>query len=261
MKKLAIVGFALLATACTRIETGEVGLRIGVDKQVKMEELLPGSLNQVMFGDVLVFPIKDVRLDIENKNPITRDNTPLSDFDISVVYSINPKSVGEIYTTKSKAFHELDAQGNTYLMASYLRTIINNASYKAVRQREALKVVDDRSVIEAEIKAGVEEQLSEENMAGSILISQVMIRNIQPNQAILNSALNVINQQNNLLAKDKEVEIAKKEAERVAALNSNSKAIEYMNAQAQLEIAQAVAAGKVNTIVIPYDFKGIVNLK
>jgi hypothetical protein len=34
-----------------------------------------------------------------------------------------------------------------------------------------------------------------------------------------------------------------------------------MNAMANLKIAEGVAAGKVNTIVVPYDFKGIVNAK
>jgi hypothetical protein len=34
-----------------------------------------------------------------------------------------------------------------------------------------------------------------------------------------------------------------------------------MNAMANLKIAEGVAAGKVHTIVVPYDFKGIVNAK
>ena len=37
----AVVGLAVLATGCTRIETGEVGVRVGFDKQVKPGELLP----------------------------------------------------------------------------------------------------------------------------------------------------------------------------------------------------------------------------
>jgi hypothetical protein len=38
MKRFAIVGIlglAVLATGCTRIETGEVGVRVGFDKQVQ----------------------------------------------------------------------------------------------------------------------------------------------------------------------------------------------------------------------------------
>ena len=51
-----------LATGCTRIETGEVGVRVGFDRQIQPGELLPGSFNQTMIGDVLTFPIKDVNV-------------------------------------------------------------------------------------------------------------------------------------------------------------------------------------------------------
>ena len=44
-------------------------------------------------------------------------------------------------------------------------------------------------------------------------------------------------------------------------LNANAGAIGYLNAMANLKIAEGVANGKVQTIVVPYDFKGIVNAK
>ena len=60
MKKtlIAVSLLAVFATGCTRIETGEVGLRVGFDKQVKNEELLPGSFNQTLIGSVMTFPVK-----------------------------------------------------------------------------------------------------------------------------------------------------------------------------------------------------------
>lgn len=33
-----------------------------------------------------------------------------------------------------------------------------------------------------------------------------------------------------------------------------------MQAQAQMKIAEGIAEGKVHTVVIPYDFKGMVNV-
>jgi hypothetical protein len=80
-----------------------------------------------------------------------------------------------------------------------------------------------------------------------------------PADDIIASANAVVTAQNALRAKEIEVETAKKEAERIAALNANSKAIDYMNAQANMKIAEGVASGKVQAIVVPYDFKGIVN--
>ena len=56
--------------------------------------------------------------------------------------------------------------------------------------------------------------------------------------------------------------IVKKESERMAALAANStQSIAFMNAQAQLKVAEGVANGKVHTVVVHYDFKGIVNAK
>jgi len=262
MKKLLVAIAAVAAfTGCTRIETGEVGLRIGFDKQVNMNELQPGSFNQTLTGDVLTFPVRDVRVDLENKNPITADNTALADFDVSAVYSINPSAIAELYTTKSKAFHEQDKSGDILIMYNYVGTLLNNAAYKVVRTRTSLAAADARAAIEQEIKLELEAQLKAEKLDSAVRISQVLIRNIQPNAEIIASAVGVVKAQNDLKAKTIEVETARKEAERILALNSNAKAIEYMNAQATVTIAEAIKAGKVNTIVVPLDFKGFINVK
>ena len=57
---MAMLAAAVLATGCARIETGEVGVRVGFDKQVKPGELMPGSFNQTLIGDVITFPVKTV---------------------------------------------------------------------------------------------------------------------------------------------------------------------------------------------------------
>jgi hypothetical protein len=67
--------------------------------------------------------------------------------------------------------------------------------------------------------------------------------------------------QNELKIKETEVKIATKEAERMAALAVNSQqSIAYMAAQANMKIAEGIANGKVQTIVVPMDFKGMVNV-
>ncbi len=81
---LSVLAAAVLATGCTRIETGEVGVRVGFDKQVQSGELLPGSFNQSIIGEVLTFPIKDVNVVLENMTPVARDNSTMKDFDDSL---------------------------------------------------------------------------------------------------------------------------------------------------------------------------------
>jgi hypothetical protein len=258
----SIIAISALATGCTRITTGEVGVRVNASKEVQGTELMPGSWNQTMVGDVLTFPTKDISVSLENKTPMTSDNSALADFDITVVYAINPTSVSELYTSKSKSFHAYDdKEGDTYLMYNYITTLVNNASYKAIREYKSLEVSDNRAKLEQEIMRLVTEQLKVEKLDSSITLTVVQIRNILPNADIMASATAYVRAQNELKIKQTEVDIAKKESERMAALSSNAgQSIAYMSAQANMLIAQGIANGKVNTIVVPMDFKGMVNV-
>lgn len=251
----------IFATGCTRIETGEVGLRRNFNKTISPTELEPGSLNQTIIGDVITFPVRDIALQVDNRTPLTADNSVLNDFDITVVYSINRASVNELYTQKSPAFHAATESDDTLLMYRYIETLVNNAAYKSVRQYKALEVADNRAKIESEIRTLITAELAEQKLLNSLTISAVQIRNVLPADSIIASANELVRAQNELKTKEVEVQTAKKEAERVAALNANGNAIAYMQAQAGLTIAEAIKAGKVNTIVVPQDFKGIVSIK
>ena len=265
MRKLLIasaIAIATLTSGCTRITTGEVGVRVDASKQVQGAELMPGSWNQTMVGDVLTFPVKDIAITLENKTPMTSDNSALADFDITVVYAINPNSVSDLYTTKSKSFHAYDEKENdTYLMYHYISTLVNNASYKAIRGYKSLEVADNRAKLEQEIQFLVAEQLKSEKLDTAITLTVVQIRNILPNADIMASATAYVRAQNDLKIKQTEVDIAKKESERMAALSANSgQSIAYMQAEALQQIAYGIREGKVQTVVIPYDFKGIINV-
>ncbi len=154
MKKFALTGLvvaSILATGCTRIETGEVGVRVGFDKQVQQGELLPGSFNQTMVGDVLTFPIKDVNVKLEDMTPVAKDNSTMKDLDAVVIYNINQAQVAELYSQKSQAFHARH-NGDIYLMYNYIVQTTRNAIYKEARKYEALDMADNRQAMEQAIK-------------------------------------------------------------------------------------------------------------
>ena len=259
MKKtiIALIIAATLATGCTRIETGEVGVRLNANKQIEGTEMLPGSWNQTLIGSVLEFPVRDIILNVTDKKYQTSDTAALDDFDVTFVYSINPTSVSELYSTKSRAFHAESKEG-IYLMYTYMETLVNNAAYKAVRAYAALEVADKREAIERAIYDSVVDKLKGEKLDLAIIPGAVTIRSIMPNREILASATRYVSAQNELRVKQTEVDIAKKESERMAALSSNSTAsIAYMNAQATLNISEGIKAGKVQTIVVPSNMTGL----
>ncbi len=248
---ISLIAAAVLATGCTRIETGEVGVRVGFDKQVKPGELLPGSFNQILIGDVLTFPVKDVNVILENMTPVAKDNSTMKDLDAVVVYNINQSQVAELYSTKNKSFHA-EFKGDTYVMYNYVVQNARNAIYKAARKYEALDMADNRTDMENYIKEEITRNLAEEKLDGSITISQVMIRNVQPADSVVQSANDLVRAKNELKQKEVEVKTAEAEARRMAALaNNSSSSIAFMNAQAALNISEGIKNGKVQTIVVP----------
>lgn len=261
MKKsiLAIALAAVALSACTRIETGTVGLRVNVSNVVEPQELQPGSWNQTVFGSVLEFPVRSIQVSWNNLTPQTADNSTLKDFDVAMVYDINPTSVSDIWINQSRSFHSYE-RGEWYLMHQYMTQLLNSASVKSVRKYNALSVADNRQNIENNIKDSVDQMLKDEGLDKAITVSQVRVANATPADDIVASANAAVKATNDLKTKQVEVEIAKQEALRIQTLNSNAQAIPYMNAMAQMEIAKAVREGKVQTIVVPSDFKGMLNV-
>ena len=259
MKRILTLGIlvgAVLMTGCTRIETGEVGLRVGFDKQVKNEELLPGSFNQILVGDVLTFPVKEVAVKVDDLSPQASDNSTMKDFDVTVIYNINPSQIAELYNTKNKSFHATH-NGDTYLMYNYIFNATRNATYKAARKYEALNMGDNRATMEVDIKDAIAKTLADEKLDGTITITQVLIRQIVPADSVVASANELVRAKNETKQKEAEVRTAKLEAERIQALAQNSGAIQYMDAQARMITAEAakiqaqgIAQFKGQTLVI-----------
>jgi regulator of protease activity HflC (stomatin/prohibitin superfamily) len=257
LKISALVAAAVLATGCTRIETGEVGVRVGFDKQVKSGELMPGSFNQTLIGDVLTFPVKDVNVVLNDMTPVAKDNSTMKDLDAVVVYNINPTQVSELYSTKNRSFHA-EFKGDTYVMYNYIVQNARNAIYKSARRYEALDMADNRENMERQIQEEINKNLAEEKLDGTITISQVLIRNVVPADSVVESANALVRAKNEYKQKEVEVQTAKKEAERMAALANNSaSSIAFMNAQAALNISEGIKNGKVQTIVVPSNMTGL----
>jgi regulator of protease activity HflC (stomatin/prohibitin superfamily) len=137
-------------------------------------------------------------------------------------------------------------------MYNYIVQNARNAIYKAARQYEALDMADKRNEMEKFIQDEIVRNLAEEKLDGTIMISQVLIRNVVPADSVVASANELVRAKNELKQKEVEVQTAKKEAERMAALANNSaSSIAFMNAQAALNISEGIKNGKVQTIVVP----------
>lgn len=249
--KLSIVAAAvMLAAGCTRIETGEVGLRVGFDKQVSNGELLPGSFNQTLIGSVMTFPVKEVAVKVDDITPQAKDNSTMKDFDLTVIYNINQAQVSEIYNSKNKSFHAYH-DGDTYLMYNYIFNAARNATYKSARKYDALDMGDNRTAMEQEIKETVAKTLADEKLDGSITVTQVLIRSIIPADSVVQSANELVKAKNEFKTEEVKVATAKKRNE---SMQANPMAIPLLMAEAQAEAMRslpgAIANFKGQTLVI-----------
>jgi hypothetical protein len=137
-------------------------------------------------------------------------------------------------------------------MYNYIVQNARNAIYKAARQYEALDMADKRSEMEKFIQDEIVRNLAEEKLDGTIMISQVLIRNVVPSDTVVESANALVRSKNELKQKEVEVKTAEAESRRMAALSANSSSsIAFMNAQAALNISEGIKNGKVQTIVVP----------
>ena len=85
-----------------------------------------------------------------------------------------------------------------------------------------------------------------------------MIRNVLPADSVVASANDLVRSKNELKQKEVEVQTAKKEAERMAALsNQSAQSVQFMQAQAMLNISEGIKNGKVQTIVVPANFNAL----
>jgi hypothetical protein len=247
---LSVLAAAVLATGCTRIETGEVGLRVGFDKQVSTGELLPGSFNQTLIGNVITFPIKEISVKVEDMTPLAKDNSTMKDFDALVTYNINQAQVAEIYNAKNRSFHAVH-DGDVYLMYNYIFNAARNAIYKAARKYEALEMGDARQSMETEIKEQIARTLAEEKLDGVIVIGQVLIRNIVPADSVVASANELVKAKNEYKTEEVKVATARKRNE---SMQANPMAIPLLKAEAEADAMRAlpgaIANFKGQTLVI-----------
>ena len=246
----ALVAAVSLATGCTRIETGEVGLRVGFDKQVKTEELLPGSFNQTIVGSVMTFPIKEISVKVEDMTPLAKDNSTMKDFDALVTYNINQAQVAEIYNSKNRSFHA-NHNGDVYLMYNYIFNATRNAIYKSARKYEALEMGDARQAMETEIKEQITRTLADEKIDGTITIGQVLIRNIVPADSVVASANELVKAKNEYKTEEVKVATARKRNE---SMQANPMAIPLLKAEAEADamrkLPDAISNFKGQTLVI-----------
>ena len=128
----------MLTSACTRIESGQVGVQRDFSGEYS-KEAVPVGIHATILDTIYPFSVREITIGLKDLKPTTKNNTSiLSDLDFEVQYSINPLKVPDV-AFKYGNMHQV-SQNGTYLPAyDLVDKQAKSVSADAVAQFDALE--------------------------------------------------------------------------------------------------------------------------
>jgi regulator of protease activity HflC (stomatin/prohibitin superfamily) len=225
----AILGVILLtAGQFTTINTGENGLYIGFDGQVKNEILTPG-IKYDGLGSIKVFNTRKITVTANDLRPKTKDNTIMKEMDVTVTYSINPTSLYEFYTNYDLTNHAIGDGGQVQLMSSYISRLITSSVNQSVDEFPALAVNSNLEQIQDTIKNNLSDALKKNGLEGKITIDSIIVGKADLPDDLVASVNRVVAAQSAYKEQEVKTRTAQQKAEENKALAStvSSQSLEY----------------------------------
>ena len=212
MKWIAILAAALL-TACTQIDTGNVGVESAMG-QVK-PEILPPGVYFTFFKTVEEVSGKEIPLQIEDLRPQTSDKITLADLDMDIYIQIDASKAPAIKTRWPGDTRTLDKDDAVALGLNYVTRQAREAIYTDIAKRGSATVHTERAKIASEVVKALQADLDLSAGKGWFFVRSANIRNLVTDPALEANIKATANAQFERLKKDQEIEVAKREAERL----------------------------------------------
>lgn len=243
-----VLALTLTAGQFTTISTGENGLYIGFDGQVKNEILTPG-IKYDGFGSIKVFNTRKITVTANDLRPKTKDNTIMKEMDVTVTYSINPTSLFEFYTGYDISNHSVTNDGQVQLMANYISRLITSSVNQSVDEFPALAVNSNLEQIQDTIKNNLGEALKKNGLEGKITVDSIIVGKADLPDDLVASVNRVVAAQSALKEQQVKTETAQLKADENKALASTvtNQSLEYQRNEI---LKAAFANGSIQKILI-----------
>jgi regulator of protease activity HflC (stomatin/prohibitin superfamily) len=269
MKKvIAVLFFAIIASACGRIETGHVGVRTDFNKTIETTEVPPGWYGAV-FTNVDDFVVKEVEVSMNNLKPKAKDNLSLADLDISIFYTVNPTKVADLVVKYVGMSPKSEGWGGAYLPAfNLVERYTRGSVYDTVSEYDSLTIHTKRSDLERSIQEKIQRDLNNSDPE-TFTITKVIVRQLLTDPTLEQSIQQAVRVQKDIEAKTQQVELAKAEAERVRVEALGEAAANRIISESiddrllrlrQIEAMRAFAHEGTHTVVMPSDTKSLVSI-
>jgi regulator of protease activity HflC (stomatin/prohibitin superfamily) len=212
MKNLLLIPIIATLGACTQIDTGNIGVESTLG-QVKKETMPPG-VYFTLFKRVTEVSAKELRLELNDMKPQTKDKITLSDLDVDIFYQIDPAKAAEIMTKWPGDMVELKGEDGVRLGNGYVTRQAREAIYNAISQYGSETVHTERVGIAAKVVESLQKDLDDSAGKGMFFVRSANVRNLVTDPALEQSIKEAANRNFQIAAKQKEVELAKAEADR-----------------------------------------------
>lgn len=212
MKKFILIPLAATLGACTQIDTGNIGVESTLG-QVKKETMQPG-VYFTMFKRVTEVSAKELRLELNDLKPQTKDKITLADLDVDIFYQIDPSKAAEIMTKWPGDAIELKGEDGVRLGNNYVTRQAREAIYNAISQYGSETVHTERVSIAAKVVESLQKDLDDSAGKGMFFVRSANVRNMVTDPALESAIKENANRNFQIASKQKEVELAKAEADR-----------------------------------------------
>ena len=212
MKKILIAFAALWLTACSQIDTGNIGVESTLG-QVKKETMPPG-VYFTMFKRVTEVSAKELLLKFDDMKPQTADKITLQDLDVDIYIQIDPSKASDIMTRwPGDVTQEKDEDGARIGMNYVTRQARENI-YNTITKYGSTTVHTERTAIAADVVKQLQKDLDESAGKGWFFVRSANVRNLVTDPALEAAIKENANRNFQIASKQKEVELARAEAER-----------------------------------------------
>lgn len=208
-----------LMTACTQVDTGNVGVETSFGKV--NPDSKPQGMYITILDDVTEFTTKEVLFPVSDLTPKSKDNLTLKELDLDIYYAVDGARIPALYTKYQGDY----ARHGTIVENSNTPNVnvigfqrvareAREAAYKIVAQHEATTMHTKREEIAEAIRGELQKGLNATDK-GAFTITNINVRNLTTDPAIENAIREQISMDQQVIKKEKEKALATAEAERL----------------------------------------------
>lgn len=212
MKKLFLILFTAMLTACSQIDTGNVGVESTLG-QVKPDTLPPG-VYFTLFKTVDEICAKEMPLTLADLKPQTSDKITLADLDLDIYVQIEPGKASAMRTKWPGDITEVKDEGCKRLGMNYVYRQAREVVYDVASRIGSGTIHTERVRIAAETVKLLQANLDAEAGKGMFTIRSANVKNMVTDPALENGIKAAAQQQFRLQEEEGKKKTAAVEADR-----------------------------------------------